>query len=121
MKMSSIFSVCSQVGGSGPQKRGIFSPLHAFPLPAIIKRRALRILRVYRRALRLSRAHAVVPMRERRFAMKEVASDQLVFQRRKRRDAVENRERILNAARRLFATQGVDATSMNEISQVARV
>jgi len=53
--------------------------------------------------------------------MKDVASDQLVFQRRKRRDAVENRERILNAARQLFATQGVDTTSMNEIAQVAQV
>lgn len=53
--------------------------------------------------------------------MKDVASDQPVFQRRKRRDAVENRERILNAARQLFATQGVDATSMNEIAQVAQV
>jgi hypothetical protein len=65
-------------------------------------------------------AHVVVPVpsRERRFAMKDVASDQPVFQRRKRRDAVENRERILNVARHLFATQGVDATSMNEIAQV---
>ena len=53
--------------------------------------------------------------------MKDVASDQPVFQRRKRRDAVENRERILNVARHLFATQGVDATSMNEIAQVAQV
>jgi AcrR family transcriptional regulator len=34
---------------------------------------------------------------------------------------VENRERILNVARHLFATQGVDATSMNEIAQVAQV
>jgi AcrR family transcriptional regulator len=53
--------------------------------------------------------------------MKEVVSDHPVFQRRKRRDAVGNRERILNAARQLFATQGVDATSMNEIAQVAQV
>jgi AcrR family transcriptional regulator len=53
--------------------------------------------------------------------MKDVASDQPVFGRRKRRDAVENRERILHAARQLFATQGVDATSMNEIAQVAQV
>jgi len=53
--------------------------------------------------------------------MKGVASDQPVFGRRKRRDAVENRERILHAARQLFATQGVDATSMNEIAQVAQV
>src|SRR5258708_32554272 len=60
-------------------------------------------------------------MRERRFVMKDVTSDQPVFQRRKRRDAVENRERILHAARHLFATQGVDATSMNEIAQVAQV
>src|SRR5260370_42081494 len=73
--------------------------------------------------LRLSRAHSVVPVprRERRFAMKDVTSDQPVFQRRKRRDAVENRERILTVARHLFATQGVDATSMNEIAQVAQV
>jgi AcrR family transcriptional regulator len=53
--------------------------------------------------------------------MKDVASDQPVFQRRKRRDAVENREHILHTARQLFATQGVDATSMNEIAQVAQV
>jgi AcrR family transcriptional regulator len=60
-------------------------------------------------------------MRERKFAMKDVTSDQPVFPRRKRRDAVENRERILNVARHLFAIQGVDATSMNEIAQVAQV
>lgn len=53
--------------------------------------------------------------------MKDATSDQPVFQRRKRRDAIENRERILTAARQLFATQGVDATSMNEIAQVAQV
>jgi AcrR family transcriptional regulator len=62
-----------------------------------------------------------VRMRERTFAMTEVNSDQPVSQRRKRRDAVENRERILQAARHLFATQGVETTSMNEIAQVARV
>src|SRR5437879_143610 len=90
---------------------GCFSPLHTFLFPATITRRALR----------LSRAHFVVPMRERKFAMKDVTSDQPVFPRRKRRDAVENRERILNVARHLFATQGVDATSMNEIAQVAQV
>lgn len=38
-----------------------------------------------------------------------------------RRDAVENRERILAAARQLFAAQGVDATSMNQIAQAAQV
>lgn len=53
--------------------------------------------------------------------MNDGASDQPVLGRRKRRDAVENRERILHVARRLFATQGVDATSMNEIAQVAQV
>jgi AcrR family transcriptional regulator len=60
-------------------------------------------------------------MRERRFAMKDVESDQPMVQRRKRRDALENQERILTVARQLFATQGVDATSMNEIAQVAQV
>jgi AcrR family transcriptional regulator len=53
--------------------------------------------------------------------MNEVASEQAVFGRRKRRDAVENRKRILTAARHLFATQGADATSMNEIAQAAQV
>jgi AcrR family transcriptional regulator len=41
--------------------------------------------------------------------------------RRERRDAIENRERVLAAARQLFAAQGVEATSMNEIAQVAHV
>jgi AcrR family transcriptional regulator len=62
-----------------------------------------------------------VPIQERTFAMTEVTSDQPASQRRKRRDAIENRERILQVARQLFATQGVDATSMNEIAQVARI
>lgn len=53
--------------------------------------------------------------------MKDVESGQSKVQRRKRRDAIENRERILHVARHLFATQGVDATSMNEIAQVAQV
>lgn len=42
-------------------------------------------------------------------------------QRQERRDAVENRARILAVARRLFREQGVDATSMNQIAQVAQV
>lgn len=41
--------------------------------------------------------------------------------RRERRDAIENRERVLAAARQLFASQGVEATSMNEIAHVAQV
>lgn len=41
--------------------------------------------------------------------------------RRERRDAIENRERVLAAARELFAAQGVEATSMNEIAHVAQV
>jgi AcrR family transcriptional regulator len=42
-------------------------------------------------------------------------------QRRERRDVVENRQRILTIARQLFAKRGVEATSMNEIAQVARL
>lgn len=41
--------------------------------------------------------------------------------RRERRDAAENRQHILAAARRLFAAQGVDQTSMNEIARAAGV
>jgi AcrR family transcriptional regulator len=48
-------------------------------------------------------------------------SDKAKWHPRKRRDAIENRKRILQAARQLFATQGVEATSMNEIAQVAQV
>jgi AcrR family transcriptional regulator len=38
-----------------------------------------------------------------------------------RRDAVENRERILEAARRLFAESGIEAVSMHRIAQGAGV
>jgi AcrR family transcriptional regulator len=38
-----------------------------------------------------------------------------------RRDAAENRARILAAARRLFAAQGTTATSMNQVAQTAQV
>ncbi|NTW03120.1 MAG: TetR/AcrR family transcriptional regulator [Oscillochloris sp.] len=41
--------------------------------------------------------------------------------RQERRDAVQNRERILVTARRLFAQQGVESTSMNQIAHVAEV
>ncbi len=41
--------------------------------------------------------------------------------RRERRDAAEHRRRILEAARALFATQGVDTTSMYEIARSAGV
>src|SRR5690606_37833343 len=40
---------------------------------------------------------------------------------RERRDARENRQRLLAAAKRLFAAQGVDATSMHEIARTAGV
>lgn len=54
-----------------------------------------------------------------------VMSDRLpetkAVQRRERRDAVQNRQRLLTVARQLFAEQGVEATSMNEIAQVAQV
>jgi AcrR family transcriptional regulator len=53
--------------------------------------------------------------------MTEVTGDHPASQRRKRRDAIENRERILQVARHLFAAQGVDATSMNEIARLAQV
>lgn len=62
-----------------------------------------------------------VLMGERGFVMHDVTSDQLASQRRKRRDAIENRERILQVARHLFAAQGVEATSMNEIARLAQV
>lgn len=42
-------------------------------------------------------------------------------ERRERRDSVENRQQILAAARRLFATRGVDQTSMCEIGREAGV
>lgn len=58
---------------------------------------------------------------ERKFAVNDASSHQPAGQRRERRDAVENRKRILAAARQLFATQGVAATSMNEIAQTAQV
>jgi AcrR family transcriptional regulator len=60
-------------------------------------------------------------MMERKFAVNDASSHQPAGQRRERRDAIENRQRILDAARQLFATQGVAATSMNEIAQVAQV
>lgn len=41
--------------------------------------------------------------------------------RRERRDAAENRQHILAAARRLFAERGIDQTSMNEIARAAGV
>lgn len=41
--------------------------------------------------------------------------------RRERRDAAAHRQKILLAARELFAKQGVDAVSMNEIARVAKV
>lgn len=41
--------------------------------------------------------------------------------RRERSDATANRERILEAARRLFAEHGVAATSLNLIAQTAQV
>jgi AcrR family transcriptional regulator len=47
--------------------------------------------------------------------------DKPVRVRRERRDAIKNRERVLAVARQLFANQGVEATSMNEIAQVAHV
>jgi AcrR family transcriptional regulator len=53
--------------------------------------------------------------------MNKLTSNQPESPRRQRRDAIENRKRILQAARQLFATQGVEATSMNEIAQVAQV
>lgn len=53
--------------------------------------------------------------------MNDTVDNQQGIQRRERRDAVENRERVLAAARQLFAQQGVEATSMNEIAQVAQV
>lgn len=42
-------------------------------------------------------------------------------ERKERRDAAANRQLILAAARRLFAAQGVDATSMEEIGRAAGV
>ncbi len=42
-------------------------------------------------------------------------------ERRERRDSIENRRQILAAARRLFATRGVDRTSMHEIGLEAGV
>lgn len=42
-------------------------------------------------------------------------------ERTERRDAAEHRQRILAAARSLFAEQGVDATSMAEIARAAQV
>lgn len=42
-------------------------------------------------------------------------------QRRQRRDARENRQQILAAAKRLFAGQGADRTSMHEIARSAGV
>jgi AcrR family transcriptional regulator len=42
-------------------------------------------------------------------------------QRRERSDAAQNRQRLLAAARQLFAEQGVEATSMNEIAQAAKL
>lgn len=41
--------------------------------------------------------------------------------RRERSDAAANRERILAAARKLFAERGVAATSLNQIARLARV
>src|SRR5262245_33037587 len=41
--------------------------------------------------------------------------------RQERRDARENRDRLLAAAKQLFAEQGIDATSMYEIARAAGV
>jgi AcrR family transcriptional regulator len=41
--------------------------------------------------------------------------------RQERRDAIENRERLLATAKQFFAAQGIDATSMYEIARAAGV
>src|SRR4051812_35042759 len=41
--------------------------------------------------------------------------------RSERRDSIQNRQRLLATARRLFAEQGADETSMNQIAQAAGV
>lgn len=41
--------------------------------------------------------------------------------RRERRDALENRERLIAVAKELFATQGVEATNMQDIARTAGV
>jgi AcrR family transcriptional regulator len=41
--------------------------------------------------------------------------------RQERRDARENRDRLLGAAKQLFAAQGIDATSMYEVARAAGV
>lgn len=53
--------------------------------------------------------------------MNNISRETKAVQRRERRDAAQNRQRILTVARQLFAERGVEATSMNEIAQVAQV
>jgi AcrR family transcriptional regulator len=53
--------------------------------------------------------------------MADRSTDSETSPRRERRDAAENRQHILAAARALFAEQGVDQTSMNEIARAAGV
>jgi len=53
--------------------------------------------------------------------MSDMLHEAKAVQRRERSDAVQNRQRLLTVARQLFAEQGVEATSMNEIAQVARL
>lgn len=51
----------------------------------------------------------------------EEQSEESVLKPRERRDARENRERLLEVAKELFAAQGIDATSMHEIARTAGV
>ncbi len=53
--------------------------------------------------------------------MSDMLHEAKAVQRRERSDAAQNRQRLLTLARQLFAEQGVEATSMNEIAQVARL
>jgi AcrR family transcriptional regulator len=59
--------------------------------------------------------------RKKKRFMDTTSLNQNTLPRRERRDATENRERLLLVARQLFAEKGVSETSMNEIAHAAQV
>jgi AcrR family transcriptional regulator len=122
--MTSIREVLNTVENADPEKRGLRNQvprIASLPCSCYNKMETSPNIKSILEISPFVKSTRCVPTRERRRAMTEVPSDQPVSQRRKRRDAIENRERILHVARQLFATQGVEATSMNEIAQVAQV
>jgi AcrR family transcriptional regulator len=58
---------------------------------------------------------------KRKFAHIGFKMNTLPTRRQERRDAAANRQRIIQASRELFASKGIEQTTMNEIAQAAQV